>query len=266
MTKGILLALAGLAVLSTGARAADPAEADAPRPAPPALWSGFYAGANAGAAIDAASHRLAPVGSRFGGTLSAADVESLSRSGRGDGLGFAGGLQGGYNFQVSRFLVGFETDIARAGLSGRSSSLADLGSGIGYATSVRHAVDWFGTVRGRIAYATGPFLLYGTGGFAYGDVRVSASAEAGPAGGPPVLAYAGKGSELLAGWSAGGGVEYAIDRNLSLRAEYLHVDLGAKSVDAHARAGVAGLPVGSAYLLSTQARFDVVRAGVNYRW
>ncbi len=32
-------------------------------------------------------------------------------------------------------------------------------------------MDWFGTVRGRAGFAFDRALIYGTGGFAYGDVR-----------------------------------------------------------------------------------------------
>lgn len=61
---------------------------------------------------------------------------------------------------------------------------------------------WWGTVRGRAGYLVTPDLLvYGTGGLAY---QISNTA----------------------GWTAGGGIEYAINRNWSAKAEYLYVASG----------------------------------------
>ena len=40
----------------------------------------------------------------------------------------------------------------------------------------------------------------------------------------------GSRSETRTGWTAGGGVEWLVDKNWSLRAEYLYVDLGSMQV------------------------------------
>jgi len=81
------------------------------------------------------------------------------------------------------------------------------------------AIDRHG--RGVIGYAPGPYwLVYGTAatrgilclGFARGR----------------------GGTSLLSGWTAGAGIEALIAQNLSVKFEYLHVDLG--------HAGVRRLP------------------------
>jgi hypothetical protein len=34
-------------------------------------------------------------------------------------------------------------------------------------------IDWFGTVRGKLGNASGPYLLYATGGLVYGQVKAT---------------------------------------------------------------------------------------------
>ena len=68
-------------------------------------------------------------------------------------------------------------------------------------------MDFLGTVRGRLDYAFDRFLVYDTGGFAYGDVNERSRFFL--ANGTP-LTYAGGCSGLQTGYTYGGGVEYAL--------------------------------------------------------
>jgi outer membrane immunogenic protein len=92
---------------------------------PPLMWSGFYLGANIGAAFDDSD-----------------DVEVL------DDAVLAGGGHIGYNWQSPGNLV--------LGVEGDIGALED--------------VEYLATVRGRIGFAMGPTLLYGTGGAAFIDL------------------------------------------------------------------------------------------------
>jgi outer membrane immunogenic protein len=106
-------------------------------------------------------------------------------------------------------------------------------------------INWLGTVRGRIGYAFDRFLPYITGGVAFGGVR-GAYAVTTPAG-----AFTATGSDTNFGWTLGGGLEYAFTPNLSLKAEYLYVDLG----------DVTPTPLHNVDVTS-----HVVRAGLNFRF
>jgi outer membrane immunogenic protein len=105
-------------------------------------------------------------------------------------------------------------------------------------------VQWFGTVRGRLGYAAGPWLVYGTGGVAFGNVKTS------------IEQSSFSGSVDRAGWTAGAGVEYQFLANWSAKVEYLHVDLG-NDIRWTTFGNDPGL---------TSVDFDVVRAGVNYHF
>jgi outer membrane immunogenic protein len=76
-------------------------------------------------------------------------------------------------------------------------------------------VDWFGTARGRLGYAVGNALIYGTGGLAYGQVNSHIENS---------TTYTV--SNTNTGWTAGAGVEYRFTSAISAKAEYLYVNLG----------------------------------------
>jgi outer membrane immunogenic protein len=118
--------------------------------------------------------------------------------------GSDGGLVGGtlgYNWQWGHLVAGLETDYDWASVGTRNAAVP--------ATAGLHSL---GTFRGRIGYAMDRVLFYGTGGLAYGDVQLCR------------LGACDDGTNL--GWTVGGGVEFAIWRNLSAKLEYKYVDIG----------------------------------------
>ncbi|MBP0574110.1 hypothetical protein J8J27_25760, partial [Mycobacterium tuberculosis] len=64
---------------------------------------------------------------------------------------------------------------------------------------------------------------------------------------------------FMSGWVAGIGTEYAITRNFSFRAEYLHVDLGKDTILSYVDDDIRGK-------LEVEPAYDIVRAGFNYRF
>ncbi|MBE7244767.1 MAG: hypothetical protein INR63_07450, partial [Actinomycetospora chiangmaiensis] len=200
-------ALSGAAVLllavsaSLSAQAADLPRQAPPPPPPPALpvftWTGFYAGVNAGYAFPTG-------GSGF------TDPTYGAVTGGGRSGGFAGGGQIGYNYQFtpgSGFVVGVETDIQGAALA--KADAAYLGATPYY--SIRPSLDYFGTVRGRVGYAFDRVLVYGTGGFAYGDVNRRTTYYGPNANTTPF--FQGNSNGLKTGYAYGGGIEYALPAN-----------------------------------------------------
>ncbi|MDX6807012.1 outer membrane protein [Terrihabitans rhizophilus] len=189
---GVLIASA----LPFGAQAAD-----MPRIAPLDVavqqaatdWSGAYAGVNAGYTLG-----------EFG-TFTPAAGASTSY----DGDGAIGGFQIGYNKQLGRVVIGVEGDIQASGVDG-STSLADA--------PTQSDLNWFSTLRGRIGYAFDKTLVYGTAGAAVGGI------ESGTPGG---------GSEDQTAWglAAGAGIERELTKNLTLKAEYLYLDLEEKGFE-----------------------------------
>ena len=66
-------------------------------------------------------------------------------------------------------------------------------------------------------------MVYGTGGLAFGD---TGSKWVDDGGGSQFTLNSGS----QVGWTAGGGIEYAMSDNISLKAEYLYYDLGTEKL------------------------------------
>lgn len=280
------------AMLGIGtASAADlPMKAPPLAAAPPCVWCGFYVGVNAGYAWSESTsvNSTATVTSAplFPAAAAAAAAALTTPISVGNGNGFIGGGQVGYNFQASNFVAGIEADIQW--LSGRgtrtvvtSAPIANLPAEFASATlTATNSVNWLGTLRGRIGLAVAPnFLLYGTGGLAYGGVRSSTGISeviAGPgavgSGNNGTFPALGSFSQTRAGWTAGAGGEWMFNGNWSAKLEYLHYDLGSATYGTTvSNFTVAPSPPGILlYTLgqtsTTSFRGDIVRVGLNYKF
>jgi outer membrane immunogenic protein len=154
-------------------------------------WAGAYVGVNAGAAWGDFD------------TSGLATIDDPTYSGN----GALGGFQIGYNKQLGTFVIGVEGDL-------QATNIEDSTTGGGATTTT--TLDWFSTARGRIGYAFDQTdtLVYGTGGLAIGGVDTSVSGAGG-----------GSDDKVVTGFAAGAGVEQSFTDNLSVKAEYLYVDL-----------------------------------------
>ena len=296
--KKLLLTTAAFGMLALPAMAADQAPVfntpipvpiySAPIPIPVCIWCGFYLGLNAGGtwsdnnsvAVDSVlTQDLPPGPASFGAASAAGAAGNVSV---GQSLGFIGGGQIGYNWQVSgAWLVGLETDISVI------PTVGGLGSGtltnsvgpfpfVGAPEVVKTSIvststlDYLGTVRGRLGYLTPTFLLYGTGGLAYGGVKASTAITQSnnacaclQSGASAVGAF----SQMRTGWTAGVGLEWMFVPKWSVKVEYLHYDLGSVTFSNGAlrTSGPFGLAVvGSTSTVNFSG--EIVRAGVNYHW
>jgi outer membrane immunogenic protein len=313
--KKILLSSAALVALAGSALAADlPSRKAAPAAPVVPLWTGFYAGLNAGYNFGTNSNVYsgnsgAPISiTGFGGNpLAGLTVYpgvaplalDMNKSNTQDG--FIGGAQFGYNYQgfmSPNLVLGIETDIQGAGIRGESVSYgassgtlrpADAAAnvnGVNAAgvTNVQSGVDYLGTIRGRIGYLWTPTLLvYGTGGFAYGGAYANVTQSAnvmlqdhnfpqfgqGYLGWGQGLSGGGRQSQLLTGWTAGGGLEWMFMPNWSLKGEATYWDLGRMNVST-STFGLAPTPVytNSIGWGRTSVSYSGVqaKAGINYHF
>lgn len=214
---------AALLLSSTGAFAADAIVYNEPAPvvADTFSWTGGYIGLNAGYA--GGQNKL----------TTSADVSAKDNA-----SGFIGGVQAGYNWQFDRTIVGIETDFQGSGLK----SDAELTIG-GITRGAEAKINWFGTTRARLGYTpVDRFMVYATGGVAYGKVKASLGEFSQ--------------SDTNVGYTVGAGAEYALTNNVTLKTEYLYTDLGKLKLD-----NAAGERIGE-----VKTPFHTVRVGVNYKF
>jgi outer membrane immunogenic protein len=166
-------------------------------------------------------------------------------------------------------VLGLEIDVD--GATGRDRSSALLSNTIFIfptLTESAQSLDWLGTVRGRLGWTpVDRFLIYATGGFAFG--RSAASITSVDIAAAPVLdAYVA--SRRSTGWTVGGGVEYALPgawSNWSVKVEYLYYDLGrSNSTVFYQNIDFTGAPEFSTLTGTVRHNGDIVRAGLNYKF
>lgn len=219
-------ALAILATLPLGgnAMAADAVEqVYAPSPTVAGFdWTGAYAGIHVGYGW----------GSSFASPID-------------DGLpavstdGFLAGGQVGYNMQYGDWVFGAEADLSWTGME---NDVSFFSCNAGFSPCEYVDLDWMATIRGRVGYAMDRTLFYGTAGVAFAGVT-AIDFDAG----------SNSASNTHVGYAVGAGVEHAFSDMLSLKAEYLYVDLGSKT-----------------YNLGTPDSVDIdahtVKIGLNYHF
>jgi outer membrane immunogenic protein len=292
MKKTLIIGAAAAALLAAPAMAADlPAKAPVRAPAvvaPAAYnWTGFYIGADVGygweyPTVTATGNDPVSAGVLAGGFVggnTALGPASFATS------GVFGGVEGGYNWQVNRsWLLGIEVDFNAADINGQGSAISSLNATTQQQLAAARNVSWFGTVRPRLGWlATDNLLLYGTGGFAYGRVHdtvnygingtISGVSQFGGYGfgcpqnfGP---CMGGTSTRVATGWTAGGGGEYRVPgTNVSLKAEYLYVNLGRGNVITGVSPVIpvfANLPSSMSFAFS-QIDFHTAKVGLNWHF
>ena len=290
--------LCGVAILAIGvcgrAYAADMALKAPPPPALAYSWTGFYAGLNAG--YGWGETRQTYTGDVSGTPQGAGNIvlnllqnittfpassANNQLSLRDRSSGFVGGGQLGFNKQFDpKWVTGIETDLQFADLKGSSFFAPQPPGGVTFSLNENDRLKWFGTTRGRLGYLpTERLMLFGTAGVAYGrtsDTTAIANTSTIPIvfpGGPtslfcPALAVclANAGSHTGVGWTAGGGIEYAVTNTVSLKAEYLHLDLGSQTFRLVAQQPQVPPSTGSGFITAKyQNDSNIVRVGVNVK-
>ena len=237
--RRLLTTVLSLLALGGAARAADlpPAPQLPPLEAQPA-WTGFYAGLN--------------VGGAFGSSRNAFSIAGFGLPTFNTSLaGVVGGGEAGYNWQTGSWVLGLEASFEGSGLSGSRTAPCVPPLCAALAASYTQKLPWFGTLRPRIGYALGNWLLYATGGGALGQVDTNATAAVGS------FVATNNHSQTRGGWTLGGGVEVELMAGWSAKIEYLYVDLGSRTTTY-----LANPPISNASHFSA----NVVTAGLNYHF
>src|SRR3954468_6172303 len=228
--RSLELALAGAAsgalALGSPAIAADMA-LKAPYLQPAFDWSGFYIGGHTGYGRGTSFATLADP--TFAATSSVAS-------------GLIGGGRAEYNYRLSSgLLFGVEADLTFPNYLPSNHVVAKFATA---RSDLEERWDYFGTVRGRVGYASGAWLAYATGGFAWAGERFLNT--------PTGVDVEEKHINIRPGWAAGAGLEYAFAPHWSVKLEYLYAQFGKADVR---------FPSGAQY--NSTLDFQQIRIGLN---
>ncbi len=218
-----------------------------PVQAPVYNWGGVYIGVNAGGSwVD----QGAPTNTVTSSGLAVAGISSSSS-------GFAAGGQAGANFQTGQWVFGIEGDADY--LSNKATVTGADAAG----ASVQHVytLDFLSTVRGRVGFAWDRTLIYGTGGLAMGDYSVQRTQISTVTGfATPISPAPGTvetESNFRIGYAAGGGLEYGISDNVTVRAEYLFAALSGATDT---------FTVSNRTQVAPTEYVNIVRGGLNFKF
>jgi outer membrane immunogenic protein len=228
-----LLAVTGFSVGFASMASAADLPVKAPVMAPAYNWTGFYIGIEGG-----------------GGWGSTRHTNAVSGNNSGTDNNLTGGLVGGtygYNWQFGSWVIGFEGDISWTGISDTFGINAFCGSSTPCITNLR----WLGTDRARLGYAWDRYLVFATGGVAYGGVNAYIANNA---------LNTSNETHTRAGYTVGGGIEAMLAPHWSAKLEYLYVNFGDNKN--YTYIGVFNNGAAENVLVTS----NIVRAGLNYKF
>ena len=162
------------------------------------------------------------------------------------------GLFAGGNYQINKIVLGVEGDWQWSNLLGNNQILAPLGAAGTFPSGpfmISTTVKDYASVRGRLGLAFDRFLVFGTGGWAWGNPLTSYALV----GAAPFFNNGGSST----GWTAGLGVDYAFTDSVFGRIEYRYTNLatsGFVSADTNSAAASDRLPIND------------LRAGIAYKF
>jgi outer membrane immunogenic protein len=198
----LLASSAAIALLSTAAFAADlplPVEPIPVAPvAPPFSWTGFYIGGQGG----------------YGWGESHIDDNGqtgLNTTFDVDGW-FAGGLAGA-QYQWNQIVLGVEVEGNWSDVDGSDQ--------IGVGNFVSTDINAFGSLSGKLGFAWDRVLFYGTGGLAVGDISTEQNV-------PALGGISFSQDATYWGWTAGGGIDFAVTDHIIIGAQYRYYDFGSE--------------------------------------
>jgi outer membrane immunogenic protein len=261
--------------LGLGAPAAFAAERPVPAPAyapPPPVpvytWSGCYVGANAGTSTGRSTQTTLGNSIITGGPLGVPRPELLaapagtSIAGDLNLSGFIGGFQGGCNYQMGVWVIGFEGDGSATNKEGQNfeTGLVPF-TGVGSANFISQTQErWLVTARGKLGLSGwGWFgdksLVYVTGGAAWAKIDTSEFQVGNQ------IATGHQESNTRSGWTVGAGYEYALGYGWSIKGEYLYVKFDNYTTFTQPPFGAENIAPRSVKLND-----NIFRAGMNYKF
>lgn len=207
----------------------------------PTLWTGVYAGVNAGYGFGGSDSQLS--NSNFFGVPGDAYAIDLD--------GAIGGFQAGYDHQIGNLVLGLEASV----------SFGFDGSTTLNAADATTDAKGFGALTARVGFARERWLGYVRAGGAWASVEHQLSA--------PTRSWSD--DEMLPGWVAGAGIEHMLiqgtnGHGISIGIEYLHYEFGSQTFSGPDDLTINGKPAGVLTDVEGDLSVDAITAKANLRF
>lgn len=230
MYRGFSAALSAAVFCCASILATVPANAQVLAP----IWNGVYWGVHGGGS--------------WGGAGSGSESVDLS--------GGLGGIHSGYQFQSGSLVYGVEGELTFGDVTGGLSDSYALdpilfGQNATFNGRLDLSANMLASLKGRIGYAFGPVMLYASGGLAWTWFDVEANATVSGSG----FRYSDglSGSDMLSGWTVGGGAEMKFTQSISGRIDVSHYNFQDDFSD------------GNLHINDVDLDFTVVRVGLSFQ-
>jgi outer membrane immunogenic protein len=259
MSNKFLLAAASAVAFTGSAFAADLGREPPPPPyvpPPPVFtWTGVYAGVQIGGAWGSGSLGNFRGFDPFTGAF-------INTSISGTPSGVIGGGHVGAQVQINQWILGVEGSVDGTSLRKNVNAVFPNFLG-GAALTTQTSADVQGSIRGKIGIAWDRFMIYGTGGVAFGGFNTNwqLASFTGLAPFFPAFVASNNFSTTRVGWTAGGGAQYALTPNWWVFAEYRFSDFGTIRNGAF-----PNLPNGVLFNGSRRLQENQVQAGLSYKF
>jgi outer membrane immunogenic protein len=229
--------------------------------ASPNPWSGWYVGGLVGGAWgNTKVHSTVSTGNGVV-VISPTDAAALAKVTSNDETktGFTGGVEGGYNYLMGPWLFGIEADWTSLDLKNSNAKTLQspllLSPPVTYSLDQQLTTNWMVSLRPRVGYTAGPWMVFGTVGPAWSELKYRANFSDTR---DPGDALSASTSSTKTGWAAGLGAGYALSNNLSLKGEWLHSDFG--------HVGTAETNSFVSITPDDSVRANMFRVGLDYRF
>jgi outer membrane immunogenic protein len=165
--------------------------------------------------------------------------------------GLAGG-EAGYNWQSGNYIVGVEGDLFWSGIKGSDASQFANGAFAGVTGVDADNLRWGGTLRARGGFTVDRWLMFFTGGYAFGNIQhTNTDAASGAVDRFTVQAN---------GLTAGAGFAYAFTNNVIGKFEYRYYNF-----NGYNRPGNPLTPNGQ-IPYTTESTYSVVTVGLDFKF
>lgn len=145
-------------------------------------------------------------------------------------------------------MFGLEADISG---SNADATQTVVNTATNNADRATEKLRWTSLLTARAGYSFDRALVYAKAGAAFGGFRFDAQ--------DLVTGGAASASYTQTGWTVGGGVEYALDANWSVRAEYAYLAFGTKTITLRDSTGATTQ-------VTVKQDMHQFKTGLNYRF